>query len=321
MFYSTGIGRLMPLVPLFRDSGLLAYTYIHGTWTAILNASILFHQTKIISMKHTNSYPRIFNNLLLLAISTTTIISCGKKDDKNPDPGGNGGNKTENYIPAQNHKYNYNIIMEDKTTHSFVTWISDVKDSSGLKVYNMRTRLNIDDIEVITNTGMVSVNGQTVTQFDMPALWRKAIEDMKSQEGVTILEATPKGFPAYEIFDNAMVAGSKLTYKGPAEQGQYIKYVTAAEDGDTIELFQKIIYQPGQVTSVENITVPGGTFKCSRWTAKSDARVIMKMNGQQISSTLTHEEREFWNAYGVGIVKAISVSAGDSTVTTLQSIE
>lgn len=105
-------------------------------------------------MKHTNCYPRIVKNLLLLVISTTTIISCNKKKDDNPDPGGNGGNKTDNYIPTQNHKYNYNIVMEDKTTHSFVTWISDVKDSSGLKVYNMRTRLNIDDIEVITNTGM-----------------------------------------------------------------------------------------------------------------------------------------------------------------------
>lgn len=38
-------------------------------------------------MKHTNSYPRIFNNLLSLAISATTIISCNKKSEYNPGPG------------------------------------------------------------------------------------------------------------------------------------------------------------------------------------------------------------------------------------------
>ncbi|MXV52903.1 hypothetical protein GS399_18165 [Pedobacter sp. HMF7647] len=262
-------------------------------------------------------YAGLFAALLL------SIASCKKTDDSPGDNGGNGDDAEASFIPESGRKYQYAVEMEDGSKGTETRWITGAKDSAGLRVYNLRTHLVYDDEQMDFNNGMYTADGKTFTRLVLPEKWNEVIDIFKAMEGVTVLEAAPIGFPVSQVMENAVKQGSKLTFAGPETQGMYLKYELKSSDTDVdlYEMTQSIKQHPGTVTKVETITVPAGTFTCSKFESGNDISSSTKINGNNVGGFDIHESLEVWVAHGVGVVKSISSTSTGMSTTVLQKIE
>ncbi|MDQ0105195.1 hypothetical protein J2T02_000278 [Chitinophaga terrae (ex Kim and Jung 2007)] len=267
-------------------------------------------------MTRSNSYPSLFRSATLIVALAGLLTACKKDKNKTDDPGG-GNNKEESYIPENNKKYVYELTGGDETMN-MTTWVAGSKDSAGLKVYYVATKAVSEDIEVTSNSSTFVTNGKTVYGMNIPEFWYKAIADLIAN-GYTVEESTMIGYPAYRLYENPMEVGRKLTFQGEAEQGLRLKLKT--EDGQTLELTQTVKYYGGEVKAVEDITVPAGKFKCTKFVNEYDTRIVLKL-GQTVMTDETHRTQETtYMAHKIGPVKTVSVSEGETTTTQLKAIQ
>lgn len=251
------------------------------------------------------------------------MVSCDKSGTTTSQQNNlDGKQNTANFIPSDKKKYHYEIRDQEGIVGQAIKEVAGTEDSSGLTLYTIRTLITTDNGETTLNNKMFAASGKTVTELVMPDMWNDIIDMLKSLPDMTVVEATPVGFPAYEIMDNPLSTSSKLTYSGPAKQGQYIKMVQHNDDGDdTYEVIQEIKYNPGEVVAVENLEVVAGTFACSKWEYSMDNTQIMKLNGVELNRKSFHEKVTLWTAHGIGIVKSLNVTESGTSSTVLTNIE
>ncbi|MCK7554908.1 hypothetical protein MKQ70_07775 [Chitinophaga sedimenti] len=202
-------------------------------------------------------------------------------------------------------------------------WVLGTRDSAGYKVFNVRTHISMTDGNMDVDNLHLDAKNKTIVEMVMPDMWNDVIDALRSQPNVQVLEATPTGFPHYMFMDNIIKENSVMTFQGNAGQpGQYIKYaITSAGTTTTMEVTQTVQYKPGKVVAVETITVPGGSFVCSKWQYAMDNTQEFKQNGNFLTSKSFHEDITLWTAHGVGVVKSVNVTETGESTTQLIKIE
>lgn len=260
---------------------------------------------------------------MALCLLVFGMASCEKDDTTNAQKNNlDGEQKAANFIPSGKKKYHYEIRDQEGILGQAIKEVAGTEDSSGLQLYKIRTLITSEHGETTLENKMFAASGKTVTEIVMPDMWNDVIDMMMALPDMTVVEATPNGFPAYELMDNPLSTSSKLTYSGPAKQGQYIKMVQHNDDGDDVyEVIQEITYNPGEVVAVENLEVVAGTFACSKWEYSMDNTQIMKLNGVELNRKSFHEKITLWTAHGIGIVKSLNITENGTTSTVLTHIE
>jgi hypothetical protein len=256
---------------------------------------------------------------LSLAISALLFASC--KDDKDnvkPDDG-NPATEDKAFLPKKDEVYTYRITDSDGTKSSSVMKVTNVKDSSGISVYNIENVIQEGNVFVTTRNRAFSKDGLTTYEMFYEDALNALYAD--TEEFAVIEDVEMKGFPHKQVLENKGTVGSSISFsKDPMEINLALLIPIDEDDSVEAELETKIAYLDGKVTKQETITTPAGTFNCSKWEYKYE--MSMKLT----SLFIPVEEREavftveLWTAPGVGIVKTVETSDGDVSTTELQKI-
>lgn len=238
--------------------------------------------------------------MLVLLVVTTAMVACKKEKgtavlkeaDKN------------SYVPRLNTKYTYSIINDDVNVGTATKWIDGGKDSAGIQVYNLHTNVSVAGSDMAMDNGMYVANGKTYASFNMPDAWYLLVEELRKIPNVQVVEARAIGFPGYIIVENAIKENSKLTWQVPAKTGQYLKYIQKQSGNNVeIEVLQEIVQNEGTATAVETITVPGGTFVCSKFLYTTAQKQQTNVDGKPMMNATGTETITLWMAHGIGVVK------------------
>ncbi|WP_157278699.1 hypothetical protein [Olivibacter sitiensis] len=248
-------------------------------------------------------------------------MACSKDDHPKV------GEDTANFIPQVGKTYSYRQELEEGEHIVFTRSISGSKDSTGFKVYNLRTRMVYDDIAIEVNNGMYVNGSKTVQVQHQPEQWGyllKLLERSFESQGmdVEIKSHTAQGFPVYSEWDNKQEEGALLRFIGPQKQSLSVSYegTTAGQPVD-LGLTVSMEQQNGRVVAVEEITVPAGKFKCSKYEYKVRNGLEIKVDGVSFGNTEEEATVQVWLAHGVGVVKEISVTNGDVSTYELTEIK
>jgi len=244
-------------------------------------------------------------SLLILLFFGLVISGCEKDDTDKPIEDAD----KETYVPRSNVKYEYKTTSDGENIGTSTKWIDGSRDSSGIKLYNLHTNLTIAGSSMQLDNELYVANGRTYTQVNMPEAWYKMVEELKKSPDIIVEEAKTTGFPYYNVMENALREGSKLTWEVPGTTGQYIRYKRKDGSGPIFEVNQKLVQHPGEVKKIETITVPAGTFPC--------AKFVYEISQQQNASSGT-ETITVWMAHGIGVVKQenVTVFNGNTTSST-----
>jgi hypothetical protein len=256
---------------------------------------------------------------LSLAISVLLFASCkDDKDDVKPDDG-NPATEDKAFLPKKDEVYTYRITDSDGTKSSSVMKVTNVKDSSGISVYNIENVIQEGNVFVTTRNRAFSKDGLTTYEMFYEDALNALYAD--TEEFAVIEDVEMKGFPHKQILENKGTVGSSISFsKDPMEINLALLIPIDEDDSVEAELETKIAYLDGKATKQETITTPAGTFNCSKWEYKYE--MSMKLT----SLFIPVEEREavftveLWTAPGVGIVKTVETSDGDVSTTELQKI-
>lgn len=254
-----------------------------------------------------------------LAIAAISLASC--KDDKDnikPDDG-NPTTEDKGFLPNKDEVYTYRISDSDGSKSTSTMKVINVKDSSGISVYNIENEIQEGNVFVTTQTRAFSKGG--VTTYEMA--YEDAINALYTQveDFAEIGKVTLKGFPHKQIMENKGTAGSNITFsKEPMEINLALKIPIDEDDFMDAEMDTKITYIDGKATKQETITTPAGTFNCSKWEYKY--RMNMKLSSMYIpvEEEETLYQVELWTAPGIGIVKTVETADGEVSTTELQKI-
>lgn len=259
--------------------------------------------------------------LFILLILGLSMSSCENETKDTPGPDG----ESKSYIPASNAKYEYTVTEDGENIATATKWINGSRDSSGLKLYNLHTINNIAGESMTMDNELYVANGKTYTRITAPEAWYMVIEELKKSPDIIVEEARLNGFPASMVMENALREGSKLTWEVPETMGQYIRF-KAKDSGDKIlEITQKLVHHPGEAENIESITVPAGTFSCTKFVYKISQEQIVKVDGQTVNTVSGTETITLWMAHGIGVVKEEDITVFDgstsSTITVLNKIQ
>ncbi|SEM56521.1 hypothetical protein SAMN05216436_105194 [bacterium A37T11] len=260
-------------------------------------------------------------SLILWLIFGFSLIACHKDGTDTPAE-----DVPENsYIPKTNVKYEYNISEDGENIGTLTKWIDESRDSSGIKLYSLHSNLVFSEGSLGITNEMYVANGKTYTKLDMPEAWKLVEEEMKKNPDIIVEESKYTGFPAYMIIENAMREGSKLTWEIPVTMGQYFRYRDKDSQSPKIEITQTIEQHPGAVVTLETLTVPAGTFPCSKIVYQISQEQVAKINGDVFMSASGMETITLWMAHGIGVVKEDNITVFDGntnhTITVLNRIK
>ena len=256
---------------------------------------------------------------LMLAIAAISLASC--KDDKDnikPDDG-NPATEDKGFLPNKDEVYTYRISDSDGTKSSSVMKVVNVKDSSGISVYNIENEIQEGNVFVTTRNRAFSKGGLTTYEL----FYEDALNALyaNAEEFAVIEDVTMKGFPHKQVMENKGTVGSTITFsKTPMEINMALLIPIDEDDSIEADLETKITYLDGKVTKQETITTPAGTFNCSKWEYKYE--MYMKLS----SLFIPVEEQEavytveLWTAPGIGIVKSVETAGDEVSTTELQKI-
>lgn len=249
--------------------------------------------------------------ILMLVVFALAIGAC--KKDKG-DPALLEEAPKDTFIPRMNTKYEYRISEDGVATATATKWIDGGKDSSGIKLYNLHTNIASPYGDMALDNKLYVASGKTYTSFNMPDAWFALVAELKKNPGVEVIEARTTGFPGYMIMENSLKEGSKLTWEVPGKTGQYLKYIQKAS-GSNVTMTQEITQEPGTVTAVETITVPAGSFNCSKFVYNTSQKQEISVDGGQKMVRTGTENLTVWMAHGIGVVKqeAVTTFAGTTT--------
>ena len=260
-------------------------------------------------------------SLLLLLVLGLSVSACQKDDAAAPVEDA----AEDSYVPRTNVKYEYSVTEDGENIGTVTKWIDGSRDSSGIKLYNVHSNLVFSGGAVGLNNKMYVANGRTYTELDMPEAWKLVVEEMKKNPDIILEEAKYTGFPAYMVMENAMREGSKLTWEIPATMGQYFRYRNKDSQSTQIEMTQTIVQHPGAVEEIETITVPAGTFSCSKFVYEISQEQVAKINGDVFMTASGTETITLWMAHGIGVVKEENITLfngnTNNTVTVLNKIK
>ncbi|WP_131694678.1 TapB family protein [Dyadobacter tibetensis] len=262
-----------------------------------------------------NSRKAIFG---ILAASSV-FFQTGCKDDEGSNPTPGTPNESTAFIPSKDKKYTYKIVEEDGSTTMEYLRVKSVKDSSGLAVSYLESKLIADEDTVILDWKAYSTAAVTTYEISY-ANTLLEVQDLLSQMG-EVLEFNITGFPNRRLMENKIQEGSKLTFQGdPIKLTAKIK----SEDNDEpviVEMEATVTYKNGTVTKVENITTPAGTFKCSKWSYGYTSIVKFFINGQLFDTSTDVYTIEEWTSPGIGRVKTEETFGDIFSKSELQKIE
>lgn len=256
---------------------------------------------------------------LMLAIAAISLASC--KDDKDnikPDDG-NPATEDKAFLPNKDEVYTYRITDSDGTKSSSIMKVVNVKDSSGISVYNIENEIQEGNVFVTTRNRAFSKGG--LTTYEM--FYEDALNALyaNAEEFAVIEDVAMKGFPHKQVMENKGTVGSTITFsKTPMEINMALLIPIDEDDSIEADLETKITYIDGKVTKQESITTPAGTFNCSKWEYKYE--MYMKLS----SLFIPVEEQEavytveLWTAPGIGIVKSVETAGDEVSTTELQKI-
>ncbi|WP_293302537.1 hypothetical protein [Pedobacter sp. UBA4863] len=183
-------------------------------------------------------------------------------------------------------------------------WINGGKDSAGIQVYNLHTNIVAQGMDMALDNSLYIANGKTYMGFNMPDAWYAFVSELKRMPNVVVEEAKTTGFPGYMVMENVIRENSILTWEIPGITGQYLRYIQKQGESNTsFEVTQKILQNPGAVEAVETITVPAGTFVCSKFVYTSSQEQIIKGSGNTPISRNGTDNVTLWVAHGVGVVR------------------
>lgn len=223
----------------------------------------------------------------------------------------------DTFIPRLNTKYEYRIAEEGVAVATATKWIDGGKDSSGIKVYNLHTNVASPYGDMALDNSLYVANGKTYTGFNMPDAWYALVTELKKTPGIEVIEARTTGFPGYMVMENSIKEGSKLTWEIPGKTGQYLKYLQKSSGSNiTLEMTQEITQLPGSAVMVENITVPAGTFTCSKFVYNSSQRQEIKMDNGLKMVRIGTENVALWMAHGIGVIKQENTTDFDGATST-----
>lgn len=254
-----------------------------------------------------------------LAIAAVSFASCkDDKDDVKPDDG-NPPAEDKAFLPNKDEVYTYKILDSDGTKSSSVMKVVNVKDSSGISVYNIENEIQEGNVFVTTKNRAFSKDG--LTTYEM--FYEDALNALyaNAEEFATIEDVTMKGFPQKQILENKGTVGSTITFsKTPMEINLALLIPVDEDDSIEADLETKITYIDGKVTKQETITTPAGTFNCSKWEYKYEMYMKLSSLFIPVEEQEAEYKVELWTAPGVGIVKSIETSGDEVSTTELQKI-
>lgn len=239
--------------------------------------------------------------MLMLLVLGLTVNAC--KKDKSETGKLKEADKNS-FVPRLNTKYTYSIVEDGVNIGTATKWIDGGKDSIGLQVYNLHTNIASQGVDMALDNSLYVANGKTYTSFNMPDAWYVFVAELRKMPNVVVQEAKTTGFPGYMVMENAIRENSTLTWEITETTGQYLKYIQKQSGNDvTFEFLQEIVQNPGTAVAVETITVPGGTFVCSKFVYTSSQEQNIKVDDKPMMSRNGTETVTLWMAHGVGVVK------------------
>lgn len=254
-----------------------------------------------------------------LAIAAVSLSSC--KDDKDnvkPDDG-NPNTEDKGFLPEKDQVYAYKISDSEGAESNSVMKVINVKDSSGIAVYNIENLMEEGNDIVKIHSRAFSKGGLTTYELSYP----EGLSALNTyvREFAVIEDYTLTGFPQRQILENKGTVGSTITFsKEPMNMKLDLLIPINEENSIEANLECKLTYLDGKVTKQEAINTPAGTFNCSKWEYKYE--MYTKLSGDDIPEEVSEVVYtvELWTAPGVGIVKTIESSKTDITTTELQKI-
>lgn len=247
--------------------------------------------------RKTSVYRGTSLSMLMMVLIACLSTGCIKGDTEGEDK----PEAKKNFIPTKGRKYAYKIEEEDGSSYTFNRWIDAEKDSLSYHVFNLHTELSASGMTMLLDDKIFDAGGKTYTEIKVPDAWYQYIQLIKTMPGVTVQEASLKGYPAFMTMENTVKEGSKLQVSGPEDQVQYIR---ATQNGKQQEVTQTLTIIPG-ASVVETIKVPAGTFVCNKYTYNISKQIDTKVSGQSNLSTGI-ETITIWMAHGTGMVKSVN---------------
>ena len=260
--------------------------------------------------------------LAFVFLATTTIftqIAC--KDDD--DVVGDGGLRADPaaIIPTKGKTYTYQTNDEDGSVATQITRVKNVRDSSGIAVYDIENKISDEGSETVLMMKSFSKSGITTNEISLPAAYASILEEFEGSDFVKSIKIT--GFPQHQLLENNAAVGNKMTFKGePIKLNLVLAF---EEDGQeyTTEIDAALTYDDGVVKKVESITTPAGTFNCSKWEYSYELITKTFLNGklQEQSNELRFISE--WTSPGVGIVKSVEsdMQGTQASLTELQKVD
>ena len=275
----------------------------------------MFNKSKSTTLFQTSRKAAI---VLLTTAALSLQIAC-KDDDSKVLPDGQQADPTA-IIPAKDKKFNYKVIEADGSFYNEVISVKSISDSAGLKVSNLETRMTSGQDEAILKWKAYSQNGITTNEVPFPTALSGLLAQI--QELGTVKDFRITGFPQIQNLENKAAVGSKVTFKGD-DIKMYVKLEVENEEGDivVVEVESVLSYDNGQVTKVENLTTPAGTFNCAKWEYGYSYITKAFYNGKPGEQTNEIYTVTEWTSPGIGVVKSVEKTIDSESVTELQKID
>jgi len=257
--------------------------------------------------------------VFLAAATIFTQIAC--KDDD--DVVGDGGLRADPaaIIPTKGKTYTYQTNDEDGSVATQITRVKNVRDSSGIAVYDIENKISDEGSETVLMIKSFSKSGITTNEISLPAAYASILEEFEGSDFVKSIKIT--GFPQHQLLENNAAIGSKMTFKGePIKLNLVLAF---EEEGQkfTSEIDAVLTYDDGVVKKLENVTTPAGTFSCSKWEYSYELITKTFLNGelQEQSNELRFVNE--WTSPGVGVVKSVEsdILGTPMSVTELKKVD
>jgi hypothetical protein len=229
------------------------------------------------------------------------------------------------FIPRDNNVYHYEITTADGKKGTRDLFVTGHRDSAGIDITNVRGDITFDN-EVLTGyNDMFTMKGKTIVKVDRAEYVMKYIAKMREaveQAGGRVIKSELSGYPYFMHFDNLLREGGKLDFMGPdVHRLELVTIMGSGGQQTQVETIQDITFVGGEVTKVEQVTVPAGTFTCNKFFYTMNTHIVTKMNGNVINTLDNTEQIEVWMAHGVGDVKVVEKLKEGTATTVLKSIQ
>jgi hypothetical protein len=265
-------------------------------------------------------YPNIRKTVLILFATGVLCSQTSCKDDDNRVFPDDQTTDPAAIIPVKEKKFYYKVSEADGSFYTESIRVKSITDSAGIKVSNLETRMIAGEEEVVLDWKAYSHNGVTTYEIPMPTALSELLAQIEQLGTVKDFKIT--GFPQFQSLENKASVGSKVTFRGD-DLKMKVKLEVEDDEGEIliVEVESTMKYNNGQLTKLESLTTPAGTFSCAKWEYRYNSSTKVFYNGQLSEHNQETYAVTQWTATGIGVVKSIEKSDDSESNTELQSIE